>query len=47
MKTPIQKVIDEMTRRFISNEMQFKDATQFYNFREYMRNLDTFNTKER
>jgi len=47
MKTPVQELIDEMTRRFINNEMEFKDANQFYSFREYMRSLDTFNTKER
>jgi len=39
MKTPMQKVIDEMTRRFINDEMEFKDANQFYSFREYVRNL--------
>ena len=47
MKTPMQQAIDEITRRFISNEMEFKDANQFYSFREYMRSLETFNTKER
>jgi hypothetical protein len=38
--TPIQKAIVEMTRRFIHDEMEFKDANQFYSFREYMRSLD-------
>jgi hypothetical protein len=39
MKTALQKVIDEMTRRFINDEMEFKDANQFYSFREYVRKL--------
>ena len=40
MKTPMQELIDEMTRRFLSNEMEFKDANQFYSFREFVRSLE-------
>ena len=47
MKTPIQKAIDEMTRRFIFDEMEFKDANQFYSFIKYLRSLEPFNNKKK
>jgi len=46
MKAPMQEVIDEMTRRFLSDEMEFKDANQFYSFREFVRSLETNNDTE-
>lgn len=47
METPVQKAIDEMTRRFLNDEMEFKDGNHFYSFREYLRSLETFNNKEK
>jgi len=38
--TALQQAIVELTRRFIHDEMEFKDASQFYSFREYLKNLD-------